>query len=192
MKAFVILGLAAAALAAQEERPGQPGKKEGQAFEMPKPQKQHEWLKQLVGEWDADVQMYIEEGKPPQVSKGTESGRMIGDFWAVMENKGDFQGKQFVGIFTVGYDPEAKKFVGSWVDNCSNYMWQYKGDVDSQGKILTFETEGPCPAEGGKIVKFRETIELKNPEHKVLTSMREKDGKWVKSVVVNYKKRASE
>jgi hypothetical protein len=191
MKTFVILGFAASLLAAQEERQ-EPGKKDGKTFEMPKPQKQHEWLKRLVGEWDAEVQMYMEEGKPPQTSKGTESGRMIGEFWALMENKGEFQGKQFTGIFTVGYDADAKKFVGSWIDNCSDYMWHYKGDVDSAGKILTFETEGPCPMEGGKIVKFRETIELKNPDHKVFTSMREKDGTWVKSVVINYRRRASE
>ena len=185
MKTMAIAGLMAALLTAQQER------QEKKEFKAPQPQKQHEWLKQLVGEWDADVQLYFGEGKP-ETSKATESGRFIGDFWAVMENRGEFQGKPFVGVFTIGYDTDQKKFVGTWFDNMSHYLWRYTGDVDSAGKILTLETEGPCPSEGGRIVKVRETIEIKNPEHKVLTSMREKDGKWVKNLVINYKKRASE
>lgn len=187
MKTFVIAGFAAALLAGRQE-----GEKQEKKFEVPKPQKQHEWLKQLVGEWDSEVQMYFEEGKPPQTSKGSESGRMVGEFWAMMENKGEFQDRPFMGYFTIGYDTEQKKFVGTWYDNMSPHLWHYKGDVDSAGRILTLETEGPCPSEGGRVVKFRETIEIKNPEHKILTSMREKNGKWVKNVVVNYKKRASE
>jgi hypothetical protein len=184
MKILAMVGVMAALVAAQE---GQ----EKKDFKMPQPQKQHEWMKQLIGEWDADVTMYLHEGKP-ETSKGRESGRMIGDFWAVMENKGDFRGKPFFGVFTIGYDTDQKKFVGVWYDNMSHHLWQYTGDVDSAGKILTLETEGPCPGEGGKIVKFRETIEIKNPDHKVLTSMKEKDGKWVKNAVISYKRRASE
>jgi hypothetical protein len=178
MKTFVITGFVAALLGAQQEH------------KMPQAQKEHQWLKQLVGEWDADVEMFMEEGKPAQKSKGTESGRMLGDFWAVMENKGEFQGKAFVGIFTLGYDADKKQFVGTWQDSMSPYLWQYMGKLDASGKTLTLDSQGPCPEEGGKMVKVRETIEVQSPEHKVFTSMREKDGKWVKGLVIHYRKRA--
>jgi hypothetical protein len=161
-----------------------------QDYQMPKPQKEHQWLKQIVGEWDSECEMFMEEGQPPQKSKGTESGKMLGEFWAMLENKGEFQGKPFVGHLTIGYDADKKQFVGTWVDNMSHYLWQYTGKRDSAGKALTLETEGPCPGEGGKIVKIREILELKTPEHKVFTSMREKDGKWIKGMVINYRKRA--
>ena len=163
-----------------------------QDYKAPQPQKEHLWLKQLVGEWDSECEMFMEEGKPAEKSKGTESGKMLGDFWAVMKNKGQFQGKEFVGVFTLGFDPEKKSFIGTWYDNMSSYMWQYTGKIDSAGKTLTLESEGPCPGHGGKIMKVREILEIKTPEHKVFTSMVEKDGKWVKGMVINYRKRAAE
>ncbi len=50
------------------------------APQMPKPTKEHEWLQQLVGEWDSDVEIAGEPGAPLQKLKGTESGRMMGGF----------------------------------------------------------------------------------------------------------------
>lgn len=187
MRTLLITGFVTSLLVSQEE------KKQDKPFQMPQPTKQHEWLKQLVGEWDADVEIYGQDGKATgEKLKGTESGRMVGEFWAFMENKGTFQGKPFQGFFSIGYDTDQKKFVGAWFDNMSHHLWQYTGDVDSAGRVLTLSTEGPCPMEGNKITKFRETIEIKSPEHKVFTSMREKDGKWVKNMTINYRKRASE
>ena len=182
MKTVLIAGFAAAWAAALQQ----------QEYKAPEPTKEHQWLKQLVGEWDSECEMFKEEGKPSEKSKGSESGKMLGDFWAVMKNKGQFQGKEFVGVFTLGYDPDKKSFVGTWYDNMSHYLWQYTGKVDSAGKILTLESEGPCPGHGGKIMKVREILEIKTPEHKVFTSMIEKDGKWVKGMVINYRKRAAE
>src|SRR5688572_31315120 len=143
MKTVLIAGFAAAWAAALQEK---------QEWKAPQPTKEHQWLKQLVGEWDSECEMYMEEGKAPEKSKGTESGKMLGDFWAVMTNKGQFQGKEFVGVFTLGYDPDKKSFVGTWYDNMSHYLWQYTGKADSAGKTLTLESEGPCPGHGGKIM----------------------------------------
>ncbi|MBI2933675.1 MAG: DUF1579 domain-containing protein [Planctomycetes bacterium] len=156
---------------------------------MPKPQQEHEWLHQLVGEWDAAVEMVMEEGKPPQKSKGTETGRMIGGFWAHLENRGEFQGSPFVGFLTLGYDPDKKRFIGTWFDSMSHTLWRYEGTLDSKGKILTLETEGPCPMEPpGTMTRFRETLEIVSPDHKVFTSHREKDGRWVKVLTIHYTK----
>ena len=83
-------------------------KKESQADmpKMPEPQKEHKWLEQFVGDWDADIQMYMEPGKSPQTQKGTEHTRSIGGFWIVAENKGTFMEKPFTGIMTLGYQPD--------------------------------------------------------------------------------------
>ena len=40
--------------------------------EMPKPQKEHEWLQQLVGEWDTEAEILEEPGKPPALYTGDE------------------------------------------------------------------------------------------------------------------------
>jgi hypothetical protein len=157
--------------------------------EFPKPQKEHQWLQQLAGQWDYDAEMIMEPGQPPMKATGTETGRIIGGFWAVTENRGDFMGTPFTGIMTLGYDPDKQKYTGTWVDSMSSYLWKYQGTLDSSGRKLTLDTEGPCPQEGGKIIKFKEVIELKAPDQKVFTSSREKDGKWVQMMKITSRKR---
>jgi hypothetical protein len=152
---------------------------------MPKPQKEHEWLQQLVGEWDTQGEAVTEPGKPPVKTRGTESVRSIGGFWTQSEVKGDFFGTPFTGVMILGYDAEKKKYLGTWVDSIIPYLWKYEGSVDATGKILTLETEGPGH-EPGKLVKFRETIEIKSKDHKVFTSSAEKDGKWVTFLTMNF------
>jgi hypothetical protein len=36
------------------------------------PQKEHQWLQKLVGEWTYDIEATMEPGKPPEKSTGTE------------------------------------------------------------------------------------------------------------------------
>ena len=161
---------------------------------MPQPQKEHQWLQQIVGEWTAEgecaAQPSADATAPPAKFKGTESGRLVGGFWAVLENKGEFMGAPFTGILTLGYDPETKKYVGTWVDSMTPRLWHYEGTVDATGKVLTLQSEGPCPKEPGKILKFRETIELKGKDHKVFTSMIEQDGKWTPLMTIQYRRKA--
>lgn len=154
--------------------------------QMPQPQREHQWLEQLVGEWDTEAEMTMGPGQPPQKMKGAESGRMIGGFWAVLENKGEFMGGPFTGILTLGYDPEKKKYIGTWVDSVTSYLWKYEGTVDASGKVLTLETEGPCPEAPGELAKFREVLEIKSKDHKVFTSAMQKDGEWVTIMTIHY------
>lgn len=156
--------------------------------EMPKPQKEHEWLKQLAGEWETESECIMEPGKPPVKSKGTENVRMLGGFWAINEVKMGSEGQTVSGILTLGYSAEKKKYVGTWVDSMFNYLWSYQGSLDEAGKILTLEAEGPGH-EPGKLCKFRETIEFKSADHKVFTSSIEKDGKWVPFMTTNARRK---
>lgn len=156
---------------------------------MPQPQKEHEWLSQLVGEWDAEGECLMDPSKPPMKFKGTESGRKVGGFWIQLENKGEFMGAPFTGLLNLGYDPEKKKYVGTWLDSMSSYLWQYTGSVDASGKVLTLETEGPCCQQPGKLVKHKEVTELKSRDHKVFTSSNQIDGKWVTMMTIQYRRR---
>jgi hypothetical protein len=126
--------------------------------EMPKPQKEHEWLKQLVGEWDTEGECVTEPGKPPMKTKGSESTRAIGGFWTLSEHKGDAMGTPFTGILTLGYSAEKKKYVGTWIDSMGSHLWTYEGSLDASGKVLSLETEGPSNEGPGKTCKFKEVI----------------------------------
>jgi hypothetical protein len=154
---------------------------------MPKPVKEHEWLQQWVGEWEGEAEMMSAPDQPPTKNKGTESARSLGGFWILSEVKADMMGMPFTGVMTVGYDPEKKKYVGTWVDSMGSHLWKYEGSVDKDGKTLILETEGPNPQAPGKTAKYRETMEFKDKDHKVFTSsMLGEDGKWVTFLTVKY------
>jgi hypothetical protein len=157
--------------------------------EMPKPQKEHAWLERFAGKWDAESEIYMEPDQPPLKVKGEESARMIGGFWLMAESKSEIFDTPVTGILTLGYDPEAKTYVGTWVDSMTGYLWTYKGTVDDDGKTLTLTTRGPCPKKPGTLANFREVLELKEKDHKTFTSfMQEDDGSWTKLVAINYRR----
>jgi hypothetical protein len=157
--------------------------------QMPAPQKEHDWLKQLAGEWESESEITT-PGQPPIKSKGKESARMIGGFWLVAENTGDFMGTPFTGILTLGYDAQKKYYVGTWIDSVQGYLWTYHGEVDAAGKKLTLHTEGPSHTAPGKLANFREVIEIKSDDEKVFTSeMQTEDGAWTKLVTANYRRK---
>jgi hypothetical protein len=146
---------------------------------MPPPAKEHAWLEQFVGEWDAKVEIFMEPGKPPMQASSTERFRSLGGFWVVGEGKSEMVGHPFSSVLTLGYSPEKKRYVGTWVDSMGSYLWSYEGTLDETGKILTLETEGPCPMQGGKMSQFKEVTEFKSPDLRVFTSaMKGDDGKW--------------
>src|SRR5688572_24337775 len=104
---------------------------------MPAPVKEHAWLQKFVGKWEAEAEIIMEPGKPAMKSKGTETVRPIGGFWVVSEGHSDMMGMKFDHVLTLGYDPEKKKYIGTWLDSMNSYLWKYEGTVDSTGKILT-------------------------------------------------------
>jgi hypothetical protein len=159
---------------------------------FPKPEKQHEWLQQFVGEWDTESECIMEPGKPAVKCKGTESARSLGGFWVLSEGKGDMMGVTINYVLTLGYDPQKKKYVGTWVDSMTSHSWKYEGSVDADGKVLTLETEGPCPMAPEKTTKFKDVTEFKSKDHRVFTSkMLGDDGKWttIATVTAHRKKK---
>lgn len=173
---LLVIGLAAACQA--------------QVPEMPAPQKEHEWLKKLAGEWVSETEIFMEEGKPPLKGTGTESAQVMGGFWLVANGTGEMMDMKMKSLFTLGYDPLSKQYVGTWVDSMTSNLWKYTGEVSKDGTKLTLSTEGPCMHLDNKVMKFKETIELKGPDEKIFTSaMQQEDGKWQTMVVVKSKRK---
>jgi hypothetical protein len=159
------------------------------AQEFPKPTitKEHEWLKQLEGEWVTESEAVMEPGKPPIKFKGTETVRSLGGLWYVAELKTDMSGANMMGQMTVGYDAEKRKYVGTWVCNMDPEMISYVGTVD--GKTISLECEGKNPTTGKKC-KMKDVIEVKDKDHKVLTSyVLGDDGKWTQFMTMTSKRK---
>jgi hypothetical protein len=158
MRKAAVLALMAALLAVPA---GSPAKDD--APKAPAPKKEHEWLKQLEGEWETVAEMVMAPGKPAVTSKGTEKTRTLGGFWSIGEYKGECMGVSVTGSMTIGYDAKKKKYVGTWVCSMSDWLCQYEGTA--KGQVLTLECEGPNPVTG-KTVKMRDVIELKGKDRR--------------------------
>lgn len=154
------------------------------------PTKEHQWLSQLAGQWEADLEVFAGPGKPPLKLKSTESTRQIGGFWTVTEAEAVAPGAPFARALVLGWDPRTKKYVGTWVDSTSTHIGKYEGSVDAAGKTLTLEGQTPSPFDPSKLVPVREVIELKSQDQKVITtSLQGEDGKWLTIVTVNARRK---
>ncbi|MFT3882659.1 MAG: DUF1579 domain-containing protein [Gemmatales bacterium] len=161
-----------------------------QDFKMPTPAKEHEFLKQFVGEWETDMEAVMAPGQPPMKCKGSMSSKAVGGFWVLNEITGDMMGTKTLGYQTIGYDPGIKKYIGTWVDSMNDHMWKYSGTVDSTGKHLTLEADGPSFTDPKKTCKFKDAYEFKSKDHIVATSsMQGDDGKWTVIMSGNMKRK---
>jgi hypothetical protein len=156
-----------------------------------KPQKKHEWLHKLIGEWTFEVEATMEPGCPPGHFQGSESVRSIGGLWIVAEGQGEMPGGgTATTMMTLGYDPQKKRYLGTWIGSMMTHLWLYDGALDAAKKVLTLDTEGPNMAVEGKMAKFKDVIELKSDDHRILTSHTlGDDGKWRHFMTANYLRR---
>lgn len=155
------------------------------------PQKEHQWLQKLVGEWTFESEAAMEPGKPPEKFKGTESVRSLDGLWVLCEGRGEMPGGGMATtLMTLGYDSKKKQYVGTWVGSMMAFLWVYDGSLDAAEKVLTLTTEGPSMSADGKIAKYKDVIELKSDDHRVVTShMLGDDGKWQGFMTAHYRRR---
>jgi Protein of unknown function (DUF1579) len=138
---------------------------------MPEPQAEHDWLRQLVGEWTVELEMAMGPDMPTEKSTGTERVRTIGDVWIVAEGEGPMPGGETANVMlTLGYDPAKGNFVGTFIGSMMTNMWVYEGKLDAANNTLTLEAEGPSMAGDGTLSVYRDVIELKSNDHRVMTS----------------------
>jgi hypothetical protein len=155
-----------------------------------KPQKEHEWLHRLVGEWTYETECTMQPGKPTEKSAGTESVRALGGVWVLCEGQCEMPGGgSGTTIMTLGYDPAKKQYVGTFIGSMMANLWVYEGELDASSKVLTLDTEGPSFSNEGKLAKYKDVIEIKSDSHRVLTSrFLGDDGKWHHFMTANYRR----
>src|SRR5215213_3602037 len=112
--------------------------------EMAVPRPEHQWLEKLVGEWTYETVAMMEPGQPPTQLAGSESVRSLGGLWTVAEGQGEMPGGgSMTSIMTLGYDPQSKRYVGTWIGSVMPYLWIYDGALDPSGRVLTLDANGP-------------------------------------------------
>jgi hypothetical protein len=162
------------------------GGKEQEGPPGAKPTKEHLGLKEMEGTWEC----VMKSDMMPEDAKGTETITMVGGFWAVFDVKFPemMMGFPWHGHGTIGYDPEKKKYVGTFVHSAAPHMSIGEGTMDAAGKVLTMNWEGMGPS--GKMEKMREVYEKKDKDNATMTMYGTgPDGKEMKHFVTTYKRK---
>ena len=154
------------------------------------PRAEHAWLQQLVGDWVATFEATMEPGAAPMQMETTETVRAIGKLWIQAEGSASMGGAPFTSIQTLGYDPGQEAFVGSWIDSMQTHLWIYRGQLDESRRVLSLETEGPSFDDPTRTASYRDVIELKDSDHRLLTSaVKAEDGTWTVFLRAEYRRR---
>jgi hypothetical protein len=153
---------------------------------------QHRWLKQLAGEWTYETEFAAGPDQPPTKMSGTESARMLGDIWLIGEWTGpSVDGVPHSSVITLGFDSKLNRFVGTFIAPMMHNLWIYDGELDSNGTILTLESEGP-KFTGEGTGKYRDSFEIIDPNHKFLRSeFLNDDGSWHQFMTTDFRRKNS-
>jgi hypothetical protein len=109
----------------------------------------HKALDSLVGDWNAEVKMWMDPSAPPNVTKATAKNTWVmGNRFVQQDFKGEFMGKPFRGMSLTGYDNMKKSYSNVWIDDMSTGMFNAEGKTQDGGKVITFEGTYACPETG--------------------------------------------
>ena len=152
--------------------------------------KEQQWLERFVGDWTFEVEAPAEEGKAAEKHPGTESGRSLDGVWVILEGQSEMPGAGVIrSIMTLGFDETKGRYVGTYVASMMTYLWVYEGDVDAAGNVLTLETTGPSFTDEGKMARYRDIIEFRTDDHRVMSSVCQgEDGQWTPVMEAHYRR----
>lgn len=137
----------------------------GSAFaqEMPKPGKEHDFLKKQEGTWETTMKMQGQE------SKGTTTYKMdLGGFWLASTMESEMMGMKWTGKGQEGYCPLKKKYITIWTDSMGPSPVIMEGDYDATKKTMTQTGDGPDMM-SGKMVKYKSVTEFTDADSMTMT-----------------------
>jgi hypothetical protein len=152
-----------------------------EAIEMgTNPVREHEWLKNLIGEWRTEVEMNMPDGSTAR-GTGRESVTSLGGLWAFGDGEGVMpNGSPMQYKVALGYDVSFKEYRGCNIMSVSSHLWKYTGTLSADGKTMTLNCVGPDMEVDGETANYRDVIEIVDDNHRTLTSYGEdkKTGEW--------------
>ena len=156
----------------------------GQQYEA---QPEHGVLKKDAGTWTASMKMWT-GGEEPIEATGIEVNKMIGDLWVSSTFEAEIFGQKFTGSGTFGYDPEKKKYIGSWVDSMTPYVSHMEGTYDADSKTMTLATKGKDPS--GSPTEGKNVAVYKDKDTRIFTMYMKQGDKMVKTMEITYKRKS--
>ncbi|HLQ37080.1 MAG TPA: DUF1579 domain-containing protein [Planctomycetota bacterium] len=168
--------LAAQAKDAKAEKTAAPA-----AMPLPKPQKEHELLKQSEGTWDCAIDSMGQKSKGSSVMKLGFNGLFLVDDFTC-----DFGGAPFQGHGVLGYDTHKGRYVETWCDTMTTEIMVMEGSYDRKTNALTM-TGSVHEGMTGQLVKMRLVTTWKDANTMVFEMFNTgADGKEVQAMTITY------
>ena len=151
---------------------------------------EHQWLRKLVGDWTFETHDLNAAGTSAHAT-GRESGRAIGEIWVQLEGDGEMpDGSPATTVMTLGYDPDKKRVIGSWIGSMMTHQWVYDGELDLAKNTLVLNADGPSMKGDGTTARYRDTVVFRNDNERTLTaSVQEPDGSWKTFMSMTYRRK---
>ncbi len=146
----------------------------------PQPTAEHNRLIEHAGTWNVQCSFYMDPAQPPMEVEGKETVESFGAFWSTSVFEANMFGAPYQGRATLGYDPEAKQYVSTWIDTMSPMFFHFTGNFNADGTVLEMSGDGyDCMTK--QMTSYRTVEEHKSPDERVFEMfMKMPDGSDVK------------
>jgi hypothetical protein len=107
-------------------------------MEFPRPAAEHARLREQAGAWKVHSTFYMDPdpSAPPMECEAKETIEMFGDFWLRGVYESEFMGQAFRGQTMMGYDPEKKEYVSTWLDTMSPTYFDLRGNYEGDTLVM--------------------------------------------------------
>ena len=135
-----------------------------------------------------EVEVTMESDYSTEKSTGIERVRPLGELWVLAEGEGEMPGcgGQALTLMSLGYDPQKRCYVGTWIGSMMTHLWQYNGELDASETVLTLNSEGPAMSGAEEMAKYKDVIEFKSDNHRIMTSHVLNNGQWHHFMTAQY------
>jgi len=180
-----LLANSASLLFAQEDETGMDPEMMKAWQESMTPGPMHEMLANRVGEWKAEVTMWMDPSQPPETSEATTvTESMLGGRYFKSTHTGMMMGEPFEGFEISGYDNVKKEFFNVWMDNMGTGIMVSTGTYDEATNTLTFTGEMTDPM--GNVMNTREVIVPSDKDHSTFEMYVDMGGNEIKTMEIKY------
>lgn len=127
----------------------------------------HSELRRKEGSWSVQCTYFMGGDADPIEVPGTEEGHMLGDLWCNSRFEADMLGTPLRGNASIGFDPVKGKYVGTWKDSATPFLYTFEGEFDAESTVLEMLGENFDPVRGKPAI-YRSRLEFVSKNEHIL------------------------
>jgi len=150
---------------------------------------QHDEVRRKEGEWNVRCTYYMGGEADPIEVDGKERGEMLGELWCNSRFEADMLGSPLRGNASLGYDPVKEKYVGTWKDSATPFLYTFEGEFDPEAGILELAGENYDPVRRIRAIYHSRVEFVSDNEHILDLTIDVPSGLPIKVLRYHYKRK---